>query len=123
MIEALEQHLDYLKRLPVDIRAEVVLADLIEYGLNPDDLVMYSMGLSKRTFHRDIESVELLKAIGDRSTKLNVELNREGIYDALPEGLFHQPTNRKPNKVRKKPLPKFGYKKGKKKLLESSSCL
>ena len=115
MIEALEQHLDYLKRLPVDIRAEVVLADLIEYGLNPDDLVMYSMGLSKRTFHRDIESVELLKAIGDRSTKLNVELNREGIYDALPEGLFHQPTNRKPNKSKEETLTEIRIQKGKEK--------
>jgi type VI secretion system protein ImpH len=111
----IEQHLDYLQRLPVDIRAEVILADLLEYGLNPDDLVMYSLGLSKRTFHRDIESIELLKAIGDRTAKLNVSLNREGIYDALPEGLFHQPSNRKPNKSKEETLQEIKVQKGKEK--------
>jgi hypothetical protein len=73
-----------------DIRLEVILADLITENLNVDDLVIESESLFKRNYHFDIESSSEIEFGAGKKKKLRFVVNREGIYDQLPEDLFHQ---------------------------------
>ncbi|MBC7891975.1 MAG: type VI secretion system baseplate subunit TssG [Sphingobacteriaceae bacterium] len=92
----LSAYLKMLKTLPGDVRAEVAMADLIEDGVRLDDLLFCPVGTFRRGFQRDIGRVELTE-IGARKTPvLRVEINRDGLYDTLPEGVFHQPISDKP---------------------------
>lgn len=72
-----------------DIKAEAVIADLIENGINIDDLVSSRKGIFKRRYTRDIDSIGELR-LNNGQSLIDICLNRDGFYDALPEGLFHE---------------------------------
>ena len=80
----------FLQALQSDIRFEVVLADLLTEDLSMDDVVIESESLFKRNYHFDIESSGEVGYDSSRKKKLRFVVNREGIYDQLPEDLFHQ---------------------------------
>ncbi|WP_346854006.1 hypothetical protein [uncultured Draconibacterium sp.] len=83
-----------------DIRAEAVLAELIENGMNQDDYVAVSKGIFKRRYARDIDAVEELK-LENSQQLLAFQINRDGIYDSLPEGLFHRKSGNENSSNRK----------------------
>lgn len=85
---------EVFNHMPVDIRAEVMVADMIEMGLDPDDAIVSPAGLGKRSFSNDILRAKWIENKTDREL-LFIYVSREAIYDALPEGLFHQPKNKK----------------------------
>lgn len=74
-----------------DIRAEAVIADLLEGGLDPNDIVVINKGNFKRRYSRDISNIENLRINLDTEFTA-FYLNRDGLYDSLPEGLFHTKT-------------------------------
>ncbi len=78
-----------LNDLPFDIRAEVVIADLIEAGVNPNDIVVVLEGLFSRRYTRDISGAGLLE-LNNGQKVIDIHVTRDGVYDALPEGLFHE---------------------------------
>jgi len=84
----LEQLIQIINNYPSDIKAEVLMADLIENGFSQNDFLIYFDSLFKRGYSKDI-----LKAgkviINDMQESLAVYLARDGLYDLLPEGLFH----------------------------------
>jgi hypothetical protein len=95
---------EQIERLRNDIRLEVVLAELAYEGINPlRDLLLHPAGLFERSYRHDIGRA----AVGNpdvwqggsaaidstRPQYLNIEVHRDGLYDYLPEGLFHQPSN------------------------------
>jgi type VI secretion system protein ImpH len=80
----------YLRELQPDIRFEVILADLLSENLNMEDVAIESESLFKRNYHHDIESTGVKEYGTSRKKKLLFSINREGIYDQLPEDLFHQ---------------------------------
>jgi len=86
---------ELINGMPVDIRAEVIIADLEEMGLDQDDTVIAAEGLGKRSFSNDMLRAKWMENKSGNEL-LYVYLSREGIYDALPEGLFHQPASKKP---------------------------
>jgi len=94
-MQDIENYIDQLNRLPVDIRAEVLVANLLETGLAMDDIVVSPVGLFRRNFQNDVGKAEILELTRGQQKKLRLEINRDGLYDALPEGLFHQPTDNK----------------------------
>jgi len=68
------------------------MADLLEEDFRLDDLILNPVGGFRRAFGRDVSGAEWVEAQqGDRRW-LRLDLNRDGLYDRLPEGLFHQPT-------------------------------
>ena len=73
-----------------DIRLEIILADLIIEGQPLEDVLIESDSLFKRNYHYDIESVNETGAASGKKKKIHFVVNREGIYDRLPEDLFHQ---------------------------------
>ncbi len=73
-----------------DIKAEAIIADIIDNGVKDYEVVVQMNGGFKRRFKRDLSYSEV-KQLNNGEDVLSVFLNRDGIYDTLPEGLFHEP--------------------------------
>jgi len=82
-----------LRRQPFDLRTEVILAELLAYGYAFDDFVVRPVGLFARRYRRDLGSVRDEQFVrGNRPVvRTTLEVHREGLYDALPQQVFHQP--------------------------------
>jgi hypothetical protein len=77
-----------------DFKAETVAAEIAEQGTDPDQILIQMLGSLKRTFSNDVKIVET-ETFEDRKDHTVVKAAREGIYDMLPQGLFHHPTAHK----------------------------
>ncbi len=77
-----------------DIRVEVIAALAVEDGIEAE-FYFHPQGIFARNFRKDIleEYIEYTESGVLKS--ISWELSREGLYDMLPEGLFHQPMQRK----------------------------
>lgn len=84
--------------LETDFRSEVVAANLIEQGYDPERIMLIREGDAKRGYAKDIEKTLLEYSQYDLKDYLMIKTNRECIYDILPEGIFHQTKNRRYNK-------------------------
>lgn len=72
-----------------DYRAEALIAFWLENGVvNLDKLTIQPEGTFRRPYSKDVLKVEQPEAAGNGDLK--VYISREGLYDMLPEGLFHQ---------------------------------
>ena len=76
-------------RVNGDYRAEVVAADIIEQGFPEEQIVINMLGSHKRTYRRDVDLLGEYSSSYDYNNYLVIETPREGIYDMLPQGLFH----------------------------------
>src|ERR1039457_2548459 len=85
----LEQVVNSVNRLLNDIRAEAVAADIIEKGMNPADIVIINDGSFRRNFSRDINYGEVIN-LDNGQQVLGLHITRDGLYDSLPEGVFHE---------------------------------
>ena len=85
-----EKYNGLLQNMQSDIRLEVILADMIAESLHLDDVVIVSNSLFRRNYHYDIENTGGTDYGVTKKKKLCFVVNREGIYDLLPEDLFHQ---------------------------------
>jgi hypothetical protein len=79
---------DAINGISNDIKAEVLIADFMENSLSADEFVVIPSGTFKRMFSSDIRKAEILN-LGNNQELLTIQVNRDGIYDSLPEGLFH----------------------------------
>lgn len=80
----------------LDLYAEVILTQLLEQGkLKRESLYLLAQGLQKRGYAKDVQEVTRDQH-ADGSVRTVVKLNREGIYDMLPEAVCHQPIPRNP---------------------------
>lgn len=82
-----------LRRQPFDLRLEVILAELLAYGYAFDDFLVRPVGLFSRRYRRDLGAVsdEPFERGNRPVVRTVLELHREGLYDALPQQVFHQP--------------------------------
>ncbi len=76
-----------------DIKAEAVIADLMEKGFASEDFVVVPNGAFKRRYSRDIAFIKRLK-LSNGQQPLGIYINRDAIYDELPEGFFHNKPDR-----------------------------
>ncbi len=83
-----ESIISIIGELPLDLRVEIVVSDIIASGFDVDDLLINPIGIFQRRFNKDIESVELIEFKNNKQAVL-VSTTREGIYDMLPQLLFH----------------------------------
>jgi len=78
--------------LNTDYKVITKAAELIENGdFEADQIVVLPMGGRQSAFAKDLGSHSFYYSDSKRKDCLILELNREGLYDMLPEGLFHQP--------------------------------
>jgi type VI secretion system protein ImpH len=80
-----------------DLKLEFILGELLESGLDQDEVVINSMGIFRRRYGKDLADGQIREYRTSRRRYVNLEINRNGIYDLLPRGLFHQPQNRTSN--------------------------
>jgi type VI secretion system protein ImpH len=87
------QLLRQLRRQPFDLRIEVVLAELLTVGYVFDDFLVRPVGLFARRYRRDLGAVteEAFERAHRPVVRTVLEVHREGLYDALPQQVFHQP--------------------------------
>lgn len=81
-----------------DFKAEVIAAELVENGTEADRILILMLGALKRTFSKDVGSIDEELSGYDHKEYFVVTTPKEGIYDMLPQGLFHQPTAYKSGK-------------------------
>jgi len=72
-----------------DIKAETLVNQALQNNLHPDDLVALHDGRFVREFRADVYDVNKIE---DNSLRqlIQLRLSRAGLYDLVPEGLFHQ---------------------------------
>ena len=71
-----------------NLKAEVLLAEILDNSnITTDDFVIANKSTFSRSYRRDIIKIDDLI----NKDKLTFNLSRSGIYDMLPEGLFHVP--------------------------------
>jgi hypothetical protein len=73
-----------------DIRAEALVAQILECGIGWQQLIAHTDQFFHRSYSRDVFFTEL----GDTPVEkeiLHLHLTRAGIFDVLPEGLFFAP--------------------------------
>lgn len=80
-----------LNNFDTDYKAAVLAAELVESGFDINRLFIWPAGSSRRNFSKDVQSVEWHTTENGYKELLCIKSNREGLYDMLPEGLFHQP--------------------------------
>ena len=91
-----------LEALPKDLRMEVLLGELVENQLSDLELVsIKALGIFNRGLGRDLGKVLVEKDDFGTLQRIVFPVHREGIYDALPKGIFHYPQNRKYKKSAK----------------------
>jgi type VI secretion system protein ImpH len=85
--------LSQLRRQPLDLRLEVIMAELLAYGYTFDDFLVRPVGLFARRYRRDLGAVseEEFERASRPVVRTVLELHREGLYDAVPQQVFHQP--------------------------------
>jgi len=78
-------------QLATDYKAEVVAAALLDYNYKAENIYIRRLGISKRPKNKDIKNTRIEYFDFDQP-KLIIETNREGMYDYMPEGVFHKPS-------------------------------
>lgn len=79
-----------INELPLDLRVEIVVGDIINSGYDATDIFIQPLGLFKRRFHKDISTAEVVE-FNNYQQAVFVNTPREGIYDMLPQVIFHNP--------------------------------
>ncbi len=92
MKNSLPHIVNTLSELHTKLKAEVVVSELKDQAkLTADQIVVRNRSGFKRAYEEDILTYSL-STDDDYSDYLEVELSRNGIYDRLPEGIFHKTT-------------------------------
>jgi len=88
-LSRIEEISQYVNKLSFDLKAEMLVAVLAEQKIDRNEILAAFNGQFKRNWSRDIEgsSAENLET-GEEI--LCLHLNRDGVYDTLPELLFHK---------------------------------
>lgn len=89
----LEKYRNLINKMPFDIRAEVLLAEMLLDNVHAEEIEIATNSVFARNVHHDIEKVEEIEYPTTKKRRLRFVLNRDGLYDLLPEDLFHQPAD------------------------------
>lgn len=84
-----------LRFLPQDLKASVVAGELVDNGLNIEKLAFRNISIFRRFVSREIEQVRVEQKDSENEY-LQLDVNKEGLYDMLPEALFHEAKKREP---------------------------
>lgn len=85
-----------INSLYTDYRSDVVAAAVIDGGFDADNVIVRRRGSRERQTDKEVYSASYKPDYeGDGTYKLFIQTNRRGIYDNLPEGLFHTPSSLK----------------------------
>ncbi len=70
----------------LNLRAEVLVSELLENtDITEEDIVVLSQSTFSRGFRRDLIGSKI-----NSNNRFEINISRNGIYDALPQGVFHK---------------------------------
>ncbi|OLY94434.1 Type VI secretion, VasB, ImpH, VC_A0111 [Cnuella takakiae] len=72
-----------------DFRAEVIAAELVAQGVSAERILIQGMGGQKRSLRKDVEAINEAESNYDHKEFTVIQTPRDGLYDMLPEGIFH----------------------------------
>jgi type VI secretion system protein ImpH len=78
--------------IETDFKAEVLAAEMVDSGIPLERILILMLGAGKRQYRKDVDEVVEDTPDYDHKEYYHVKTHKEGIYDMLPEGLFHSPT-------------------------------
>ncbi|MEM6844143.1 MAG: type VI secretion system baseplate subunit TssG [Bacteroidota bacterium] len=79
-----------LSRGNIDLKSEALMANAVRHQMvKLEDIFVRSASTFQRSYSRDLAAIEQRERKQGASYYF-VDVNREGLYDTLPEGLFHQ---------------------------------
>ncbi len=81
----------HYNKLQTDFKAEAVAVNLLKYHRAVSNIFIERIGINDRAYLKDIKSISS-HYLGFDEEVLSIKTYREGIYDYLPEGLFHPPS-------------------------------
>ncbi|WPO93129.1 type VI secretion system baseplate subunit TssG [Chryseobacterium sp. HR92] len=81
----------HYNKLQTDFKAEAVAVNLLKYHRAVSNIFIERVGVNDRAYLKDIKSISS-SYLGFDEEVFTIESYREGIYDYLPEGLFHPPS-------------------------------
>ncbi|NIF05082.1 type VI secretion system baseplate subunit TssG [Chryseobacterium sp. Tr-659] len=81
----------HYNKLQTDFKAEAVAVNLLKYHRAVSNIFIERVGINDRAYLKDIKSISS-SYLGFDEEVFTIESYREGIYDYLPEGLFHPPS-------------------------------
>ncbi|MDH6253878.1 hypothetical protein M2347_003605 [Chryseobacterium sp. H1D6B] len=81
----------YYNKLQTDFKAEAVAVNLLRYQRAVSNIFIERIGINDRAYLKDIKSISS-SFLGFDEEVFTIETYREGIYDYLPEGVFHPPS-------------------------------
>lgn len=98
-MDRLKQIVSEINQLKYDIRAEVLLNDLLQNKvLLPNQYWVSYQGQFTRSYRTDILEAKAIDFNFDKIPYLQVDISRDGLYDMLPESITHNAKNEKPDK-------------------------
>ncbi len=77
-----------IQYLHEDYKATVIASELMEHGFPMEDLYFRNVSIFRRFVSKDVNNIHWESDDGGPD-KLVFEMNREGLYDMLPDGLTH----------------------------------
>lgn len=85
-----KRDMDNVNRIYTDFRSDVVAAGLVEHGFDIDKILILRRQGDPQDKGKEIKSIEYKKDYErEGENVLTIKTSRRGIYDSLPEGLFH----------------------------------
>nr|WP_314491142.1 type VI secretion system baseplate subunit TssG [uncultured Chryseobacterium sp.] len=81
----------HYNKLQTDFKAEAVAVNLLKYHRSVSNIFIDRIGINDRAYLKDIKSISS-HYLGFDEEVLSIKTYREGIYDYLPEGIFHPPS-------------------------------
>ncbi len=81
----------HYNKLQTDFKAEAVAVNLLKYHRAVSNIFIDRIGINDRAYLKDIKSISS-SYLGFDEEVFTIETYREGIYDYLPEGIFHPPS-------------------------------
>lgn len=84
----LTERTEFINALMNDLKAESLVAGLPEGKFSQDKILTACDGALRRKWSTDIRYAEV-ESFENGDEALTIHLNRAGVYDALPEALFH----------------------------------
>jgi hypothetical protein len=88
--KSLEELVREIEGISYDIRAEVIANELLESNsVVPDEITISNYGQFSRAHRSDVLGAAIQDDNYDKQEFLNIQLSRDSMYDALPEGFVH----------------------------------
>ena len=89
-MDVIEEIKNKINSIPYDLKAEVLLSSLLEsYNKDGYEFLINYQGQFKRPYRTDVLGCEIVDYDYDTTQFLKINISRDGIYDTLPEGVFH----------------------------------